>query len=457
MLKVLHGFRPDARFVKTSLAVMLPIIVQQLINSLFNMVDTVMVGRLNEISLTAVATANKPSNIYFGFFFGMAGGASVLISQYFGAEDKQTCQRVFSIELFLGLTVSVLFFLLLFFAPTWLMSIFVTDDTTIRLGVEYLKIVSFSYIPAAVASVCIFSLRAIGKNRMPMLISLVSMGVNALCNYVLIFGAFGAPALGVAGAAWGTVIARCAELICYLIILGRGKTYFTLHFGDAFRVESFVVKSLIRRVVPLTVNELLYSFGVTMLFWSYARVQESALAALTVAEQASQIGNVCLTGIASAISVMVGAMLGANDFEGAKHNAKKLFSISAGISLVGMAIGCVGAFLLPNLFHMAEEMRTLATWYTLIFSIFFPLNGAYAFMFFLLRAGGDTNAALILDGVYLWVVPILMSVLIVLFAGGAVNLFVLLILVQAAQALRVIPGIYYIKKQRWLKNITVEG
>ena len=188
------------------------------------MIDNLMVGSLDAsgLAMSAVTVANRPYTIFFGVFFGMTGAAGLLISQYYGARDFKTCRALFALQVVIGLAASLCVGLWLALWPESVMRIFVSDPRTISLGMEYLSIIWLSYLPLAVSNVCIFSLRSIGENRMSMLVSLAAMGVNALCNYALIFGHFGLPAMGVRGAALGTLIARTVEMLFYLRMLWAG-------------------------------------------------------------------------------------------------------------------------------------------------------------------------------------------------------------------------------------------
>ena len=184
--------------------------------------------------MSAVTVANRPYTIFFGVFFGMTGAAGLLISQYYGARDFKTCRALFALQVVIGLAASLCVGLWLALWPESVMRIFVSDPRTISLGMEYLGVIWLSYLPLAVSNVCIFSLRSIGENRMSMLVSLAAMGVNALCNYALIFGHFGLPAMGVAGAALGTLIARTVEMLFYPAHApGRA---FAVHAGPSRRL-----------------------------------------------------------------------------------------------------------------------------------------------------------------------------------------------------------------------------
>ena len=172
--KSMAPYLGDKAFCAGALSMMIPVTVQQLVNNLFTMAENVMVGSLDieGLAMSAVTVANKPYLIFFGVFFGLTGAGGLMISQYYGANDRHTCQQIFSLQMMLGLAGSLLFFGLLTLFPAQIMGIFVRDGRTIALGVQYLRIVAFSYIPVAVSNTCIFSVRALGQSKASMLVIL---------------------------------------------------------------------------------------------------------------------------------------------------------------------------------------------------------------------------------------------------------------------------------------------
>jgi len=444
-------------FYKSALAVMVPVTIQQLINNLFNMVDNLMVGSLdvNGLAMSAVTVANRPFMIFFGVFFGMCGAAGLMISQYYGAEDHKTCQGLFSLQLIIGLAASLLFGAVLALFPEKVMRIFVQDPHTIELGVGYLRIIWLSYIPVAVSNTCIFSLRSLGQNRQSMMVSLVAMAVNASCNYVLIFGKFGFPAMGVAGAALGTLISRLVEMSFYLFLLVRRRTIFRLKFSAIRWLRHAQIRAFFLKALPLMVNEILWTCGMNIYFWSYARLSEASLPAVTIGEQLSQISFVMAMGTASAVSVLVGTELGANRLKQARENCKKLFTLVLCISLVCVTLCSILGILLPHAYKVTPELRSLATRITLTMGMFAPFNFTYGFCFYCMRAGGDTRSAMLLDSGYMWVVPVPAAVLMGLLLPGKIGIATAVLIIQFLMNAKVVIALRTLKKGRWIRNITI--
>ena len=452
------SFIGTGAFYRGALAVMLPVTIQQLVNNMFNMIDNLMVGSLDVqgLAMSAVSVANKPIMIFNGFLFGVAGAGGLLVSQYFGAHNRKACLGIFWTEMALALLNAAVFFGLLFGMPETLMRIYVTDPRTIELGVTYMRIISFSYFPAAISGVFIFSLRSLGQNRTPMLASLGSMAVNAFCNYVLIFGKLGFPQMGVAGAAYGTLIARIFELCFYLTLMLRRNMYFTFEPRSCIILNAKIRAKFIGKALPLVINELLYSFGLNIFFWCYARLDETALPALTIAELCVQVSAVIIMGNSSAISVLIGTELGAGRLREAKDHAKKLLTLTFVISLVCVVL-CIGlAFLMPTFYNISPLLKTMASRITCVMAAFAPFNFIYAFCFFCLRAGGDIRNATLLDSGFMWILPIPISVLMALFMPGKISILVAVIIVQIAMNLRIVPALRILAKGTWVRNLTLD-
>lgn len=453
----LHTFVGSKSFYKGALAVMIPVVLQQLINTLFNVVDTVMVGSLGELAMSAVSVANKPGLIFNGCFFGLTGAGGLMLSQYFGAKDHEQCQSLFSLQFVLGLFFATLYFSVLRFFPEWLMGIYVKDDRTISIGIKYLRIVSFSYLPAAISTTCIFSMRSLGRNKVPMTISIAALFMNALFNYIFMYGKLGFPAMGVEGAALGTLVSRTLEMCIYLFVLLTRRSYFSLRLGALFRIRTGVLKSFVRRAVPLTINELLWSTGLNIFFWAYARLDEPSIPAMVIADQAFMVGFVLSTGVSSAVSVLIGTELGAGNFRKARESCKHLLFMDCCIGLVCSAVGILCSFIMPYIMPVKQELRSLSTGLTMLYSLFYPINCVYAFCFFCLRAGGDTKNAALLDSVYMWLLPVPVSVAMASLGVGSISLPIAITVVQFLMNAKIVLALRIVKRGKWIRNITLEG
>ena len=445
----------DRAFYKGALLVMIPVILQQLVNALFNFVDNVMVASIDELSMAAVTVANKPALLYSALFFGFTGAAGLLLSQYYGANRLDVCQRIFSVEMLVGFVISVLFVLTMMLFPEQVMRIFVTDAYTIAVGAEYLRMVAWAYLPAAVSSVCVFSLRSLGINLLPMVVSMLAIATSIFLNWVLIFGNLGMPRMGVRGAALSTLLGRTLEMCIYVAVLLARKTPFSLNLTHARRIGRPLMRDYVNKALPLTFNEILWSSGTMLFFWTYARINEPALPAINVSDQVFNVGWVFFMGMSSAVSVMVGKHLGASQFDQAKQNAKRLYALGLMISVVCAAVALGVAQLLPGIFpKLSPPQIPLAKHLIYILTGFFPLIALYVISFYLLRAGGDTRNAMLLDSGYTWVLPVPAALVMGIALPGKIDVRLAMFILQFLMSLKVAWALRIIKRGTWLNNLT---
>ncbi len=450
------GYVGDRAFYKCALVVMIPVVLQQLVNALFNFVDNVMVASIDELSMSAVTVANKPAMIYYGLFFGFTGAASLLLSQYYGAKKVEVCQRIFSVEMLIGLGISSAFAMVMGLCSEWIMGLFIQDAYTISVGVEYLRLAAWAFLPAAVSSVCIFSLRALGINLLPMVVSILAIASNAFFNWVFIFGKFGFPVMGVRGAALGTLLGRLLEMTIYIAVLLSRKTPYSLRLTQAFRIGKPLMRDYLRKALPLTINEVLWSSGLLIFFKVYARINETALPALNVADQVFNIAFVLFMGMSSAVSVMVGKQLGAGEFAQAKQSAKRLYGLGLMITLVCVCVALGVAQLVGDLFpKLSPQQIPLAKQLIWLLAIFFPFGALYGLSFFLLRAGGDTRNAMLLDSGYMWVLPVPAALIMGFFLADKIDIRLAMFIVQVLMNLKIVWALRIVKRGTWLRNLTV--
>ena len=229
-------------FLKYASKLAFPIMIQNLIGTLVNIADTVMLGYVSQTAMSASSLANQYTFILFCLYYGMATGTSVLCAQYWGKGDKKTVERILGLAERISLIVSLIFFVISFTMPVTVMKIFTNSPDTIAAGSEYLKVISFSFMFMGFSQVFMSALRSIGKIMLPSVTYIVSLCVNVLCNATFIFGLFGLPKLGVTGVALGTVIARITEVLICLI--------YSLNSSDVrFRIKYFFAKSGILSLV----------------------------------------------------------------------------------------------------------------------------------------------------------------------------------------------------------------
>ena len=339
MKQLYRNMLDDKKFIKKAIAIAIPITFQLLLNTTLNFIDILMIGSLGETTIAAVGLANKVFFVFSLLLFGICSGSSILTSQYFGKKDIKSIRRVLGISLVIGLIGSIFFVIPGILCPKLVMNIFTPSTNTIAIGASYLAIVAISYPLTAITNVYTAVLRSINEVRLPVVISLVSIFINIVLNYTLIFGHFGAPALGVQGAALGTLIARIIECLSILTIIyikngpAAAKIKELIDFNKEFTKKFFIT------VTPVIINEFMWGLGVTMYSLVYGRMGDGAVAAITITQNVEQIITVMFQGIGSATAVILGNELGANKLEKADIHAKYLIVMQLVLSLV-MGVVC---------------------------------------------------------------------------------------------------------------------
>ncbi|MBC8589680.1 MATE family efflux transporter [Wansuia hejianensis] len=447
-------FWKDKAFLKSMMAIAIPIALQNLITSSLNMVDTLMITSLGEASIAAVGLANQVFFFYALINFGIHSGSSIFISQYWGREDIPSIKRVLGFALSLSIVLGVVFTVVALFFPEFIMGILIKDLEVIKLGSDYLRIVSLSYIITGIGFAYSIALRSTGRPKVPMLVSAISFVVNTVFNYALIFGKFGFPALGVKGAAWGTVIARVVEIIFIFYVVYRDIGPLTATISELLDWNKAFINKYIVTISPVILNETFWSLGQIMYSIAYARIGKEATAAVQLTNTIQNIFFVLVRGLANACAVMVGNKIGAGDEEGAFEYAKQFLVMS---TLSGLILGVVMA-LTPDLTlkvfgELEPNLHMLARKLLIIMGLtFFIRTYNSTAIVGVLRGGGDTRFSMLLEMGSVWLIGVPLAFLGALVFKLPVH-FVLL-LVTMEELVKFSISIPRIISKKWIKNIT---
>lgn len=448
------SMKKDNMFFKAMLGIALPIALQNLITSSLNMVDTLMISSLGDASIAAVGLANQVFFFYMLIVFGINSGSSIFISQFWGKEDIKSIRKILGLAISLGSIVGIIFTIAAFFMPEFLMSIFTKDTEVIALGADYLKIVSLSYIITAIGFSYSVAARSIGQARMPMVVSAISFVTNTFFNYLLIFGKYGFPRLGVKGAAYGTLIARIVELgfILYAIYSDSGVLSASIEELTGWGKDFFM--KYIKTTYPVILNEAAWALGNIMYSIAYARIGREAIAAVQIAITVQNIFMVISRGLANAATVMVGNKIGAKEEDLAVEYSKKFLIIATGIGIVLGAILFFTSGTVLKLFRkLTPEVYDIANKTLKVIGIVFFLKMFNGTMIVgVLRGGGDTKFSLLLELGAVWLVGVPMA-----FLGALVFKFpvhIVVALVSMDEVVKTIIGLPRLISKKWVKNVT---
>lgn len=447
-------FWKDKVFLKTLFAIAVPIALQNLITSSLNMVDTLMISSLGEKSIAAVGLANQVFFFYALINFGINSGSSIFISQYWGQRDIINIRRILGLAVSISTLIGIIFTIAGFFYPEHIIRIFMDDPEVIRLGADYLKIVSLSYIITAIGFAYSFALRSTGKPNVPMKISGISFITNTVFNYLLIFGKFGFPEMGVKGAALGTLIARIVEIIFILYAVYSVDGPLAARFKELVDWNKEFINRYIKTTAPVILNEGFWSLGQIMYTMAYAQIGAEATAAIQLTGTIQNIFFVLVRGLANACAVMVGNEIGAKREEKAYDYAIQFLIIS---TLTGLILGIV-MVLTPDLTLKAfgnlnpglyETARILLIIMGISFSIRTFNSTAIVGV---LRGGGDTNFSLFLEMGSVWLVGVPLAFLGALYFNLPVYwVFALVTFEDISKFMFSLPRIL---SKKWIKNLT---
>lgn len=454
----------DKSFLRRTFAITIPIVLQNLLNNLVNLVDTLMIGQLGETSIAAVGLANKLFFVFALLMFGVSSGSSVLSAQYFGKGEFMNIKRVLRLSLFIGVGGSLLFAIPGFFAPEFVMSIFTPLEDTISEGAKYLVIIVFTYPLTAVTMTYIAVLRSMNFVKLSVIITSVSILVNVFFNYGLIYGHMGFPKMGVTGAALSTLIARIVECGLLLALLysrktGDGKLGDFVHLkydrikekGTAFINKAFLNKYF-HTVAPVIANEFMWGFGVTMYSLVYGRMGDAATAAITITNTVEQVSLVFFFGICHAAAVLLGNELGSGKLDKAEEHAKNYIAMMFVLSLVGAAIVLLIRNPVASLFDVSDEVIRYVRLCITVFALYMPIRMLNTlFIVAILRSGGDNKATLFIDTTSVWLIGIPMAVLGGLILKYPIHIVYAMILIE--EIYNLIFGYLRYKKKIWLRNI----
>lgn len=458
MIKMIEDTRlmmTDRTFLSKAVRIAFPVALQGMLNTIVNMVDTMMIGALGATAIAAVGLANKVFFVMTLLIFGIVSGSGILAAQYWGNHDLKNIRKVLGLALLLAEAAAILFFIPAVFCPELVMRIFTTGDETIRTGAVYLTIVAFSYPFTAMSNTYVAMLRAVNRVKAPVIISSCTILVNIFFNYTFIFGHFGSPAMGVAGAALATLIARVVEAIALLIAVYGGKAPIACRLKEMFGYSRAFVSQFAKTAAPVIANEFVWGLGVTMYSMAYGRMGDDAVAAITIATTTQDIVVVLFQGLSAATAVILGNEMGAGKLKRAERYAKN-FLILQFIITIFAAIACVAfRWNVISLYNISENVAMDVSRCLLVFALFMPFKMFnYINIVGVLRSGGDTKVCLFLDCSGVWFIGIPMA-----FLGGLVfkqPIYVVYAMVLLEEIYKTVLSYIRYRQKKWLRNLAAE-
>ncbi|MBQ4051884.1 MAG: MATE family efflux transporter [Oscillospiraceae bacterium] len=442
-------------FYRNVFSLVLPMALQNLINTAVTSADVIMLGKVGEIALSASSLAGQVQFIMNMFFFGLTSGGAVLTAQYWGKGDIRTIENILGLALRYSLIVGTIFTVGGVCFPEALMGLFSTETEVIRAGAGYLRIVSLSYLLMAVSHIYLNLMRSVERVVISTVVYTTSLLMNIALNAVFIFGLFGLPEMGILGAALGTLIARAIELMITLWYAYCRNKQVRLRFGTIFRKDRLLHKDFLHYSIPVTFNEVVWGAGSAMNTLIIGHMGSPAVAANSVAQVTRQLALVVALGVANAAAIILGKTIGSGQVGLAEIYGKKLVKLTL---ITGTCGGMAILAALPvmqatmSLSDEAQGYMTLMMCVMCYFSICQSYNTTLVVGVF--RAGGDTKFGLFLDTFFMWCFSILL---------GAICAFILklpvpvvYIVLMSDEIVKIPVTTWRYRQKKWLRNVTRE-
>jgi putative MATE family efflux protein len=442
----------DKDFLRTTFRLASPIIFQHFIMFSLGLVDILMIGQLGETAVAAVGVADEMFFLVILLMFGISSGAAIFTAQYWGQNDLARIRSVLGVSLLMALTGALAFSLVAVLAPAWVIGIYSTDPEVIRLGSSYLGIVGLSFAMTAITSSYGAVLRSMENVTLPMLVSLMALGLNTFFNYGLIFGHFGLPALGVTGAAIATATARSLEALTLVLIIYLRRMPVDALPGQLFNFRLISLRQFFIVTLPVVGTEIAWSFGITAYNVVYARIGTDAVAAVNIAGALERVVFVIFIGLGNACAIMIGNKIGANQTHKVDDYTRRFLILTPSLAVVvGIILLILGNLVLPA-YNISAS--TAAYVQSILWIMFFtmPIRSTNLLVLGgMLRSGGDTRYAFWIDACAMGLVGVPRALFSAFWLGLPVYLVYLVVMTE--EGVKFTLGLWRIKSRKWVNNL----
>ena len=461
--KFRRTFIGDRAFYKSVLALVVPIIVQNTISNVVNLLDNVMVGQVGTVQMSGVAIVNQLMFVFMLTIFGGLGGAGIFGAQYYGAGDNEGLRHTVRFKLLTAAVILAAAIVIFITKGDALINLYLKGEgdpadaaAMLEHGSAYLKVMLWGLLPFVVSQVYGGTLRETGETILPMKASVAAILTNLCLNYVLIFGKLGFPELGVEGAAIATVISRFVEMVIIVVYTHRNTRRFQFVVGlyRSMRIPAHLVQSIFKKGIPLLVNELFWSLSVSTLTQIFSTYGLNVVAGMNISSTIGNLFNVVFISMGTAVAVMVGQALGAGDMERAKGYAWKLVFFSVCTCFVIGTAMALAAPVIPRIYNTTEEVRGLATHFMLIGAALMPFFAISHCSYFTLRSGGKTFITFLFDSVFSWVVFIPLAYIITNYTS--LDIYMAYPICYLPDVVKSAIGLIFVKTGYWAQNMVAD-
>lgn len=443
----------DRSFYRSLVALAVPVALQNLITFAVSFADNLMVGSLGDAAVSGVYMGSQIQTLLQMFSGGIEGAILVLASQYWGKKDVRSIKRIIAIGLQFSLMFGILLTTVCLVFPSQILSLFTADAAVIADGTVYLRIVCLSYVFFCVTQALISSMRSVEVAQIGMGVSAISLVFNILLNYLLIFGHFGFPALGIAGAAIATLISRIVETLVMVLYVAKADKKLSLRFSDLLVVDKLLRKDFIRYGLPIIGGNLVWSVNMMVNSMILGRYSASVITAASVANTMNSLAYVTMNGLSAAVGIITGKTVGAGQTEKMKEYA---YTVQILFFSLGLVTGGIVALLKNPFISLYTGITSEAAFYSRQFITVLSvtiIGTCYqaAGLFGLVKSGGDISFVFKNDTIFVFLV-VLPSAIIASYLGAAP--WVVFACLKCDQILKCFVAVVKINRFDWMKNLT---
>ena len=441
-------------FIRGIVLIGLPIMVQTLVNSLVNMLDVFMVGQLGEIAITASSLGNSWFFMYALLIGGVTAAGSIFIAQNWGAKQVAEIHKYMGI-MFVGTGVLMLLFgSLSVFGSDFVIRLYSRDPEVIACGSRYIRVIGYSYFLFPLTNVLVTALKSTENTRIPMIGTLLSLFLNMLLNYMLIFGHFGMPKLGVTGAATATLLARIAELLFIAGYVFGKKSVIAANLRTYFSFGQKQLREYVKYGFFVVLGECIYAVGTSVYNVAYKYTGTEAQAALQIVSSLNNLAMVTAIGIGQSAGVVIGKLLGRNELDKAKRFCNMYLLFSALFSLIMAVLVVLAEPLYVSFFQIGSQAKEYVMKMVWILAVTLPIRGVnFTVVTGILRSGGDSNYCFLANFIGTWLVGIPLAFL------GAVGLqlpvYFVYLMIEADEVSKFMICLPRALHYRWIHNLSM--
>ena len=446
-------FTRDKSFYSSLVKLAIPIALQNAITFAVNFADNLMIGSLGDSAISGVYVGNQLQTLLQMFIGGIEGAILILAAQYWGKRDTNTIKKIVATGVHFAVVIGALISLVAILFPSYVMAFFIQDTSVIEMGTPYVRVVGMSYLFFCISQVMVASMRAVETAKIGLYVSFMTLGVNVVLNYVLIFGKLGLPALGVTGAAIATLVSRILEAVVMVVYVRGIDKKLKLRFRDLMKSDRRIVHDFIKYGLPLMGGQIVWSVNMLAQTWIFGRFDGSVMTATSITGQLHNMMYIAMNGLSSAVGIITGKTVGAGRLDKIREYSRTTQVIFLGVGLLsGLAVHLLRDPFIALYTDASPEAVEYSRQFINVISISI-IGTCYqaACLFGLVKSGGDISFVFKNDTIFVFLV-VLPSGLLATFLGAPA--WVVYACLKSDQILKCFVALVKINRYNWMKNLT---